>query len=241
MSESAIVRVSNVTKIYEGGLVHALKGVSFEIKKAEFFVIMGPSGSGKSTLLHLLGALDTPTSGTIEIDGQNIATAANLAKLRREKLGFVFQMHHLIPTLTLRENVELPALPMGISRQERKKRSIELLERVGLSHRIDFLPVKASGGERQRAAIARALMNKPAILFADEPTGSVDTKTGDSILDLFKEFQEEAGLTVVMITHNDEIAPRADRLIKIVDGSLLSEDSPQSPLEEALPPQPDAS
>lgn len=227
--QAAIARVSNVTKIYEGGLVHALKGVSFEIKKSEFFVIMGPSGSGKSTLLHLLGALDTPSSGSIEIDGQDIATAPNLAKLRREKLGFVFQMHHLIPSLTLRENVELPALPLNMSRQERKKRSTELLDRVGLSHRIDFLPVKASGGERQRAAIARALMNKPSILYADEPTGSVDTKTGDSILGLFKEFQEEAGLTVVMITHNDEIAPRADRLIKIVDGSLVSADTPQNP------------
>lgn len=230
MSDStSIVKVSEVTKVYEGGLVHALKGVSFEIKKSEFFVIMGPSGSGKSTLLHLLGALDKPSSGTIEIDGQNIATAANLPKLRREKLGFVFQLHHLIPSLTLRENVELPALPLNMSRQERKKRSTELLERVGLGHRIDFLPVKASGGERQRAAIARALMNKPSILYADEPTGSVDTKTGDNILGLFKEFQEETGLTVVMITHNDEIAPRADRLIKIVDGSLVSEDTPQNP------------
>ncbi|MDF1666266.1 MAG: ATP-binding cassette domain-containing protein, partial [Planctomycetota bacterium] len=141
--QEAIVRVSDVTKIYEGGLVHALKGVTFEIRKSEFFVIMGPSGSGKSTLLHLLGALDTPSSGTIEIDGQNIATSPNLPKLRREKLGFVFQMHHLIPSLTLRENVELPALPMKLSRQERKKRSTELLERVGLSHRINFLPVKA--------------------------------------------------------------------------------------------------
>ncbi|MDF1665394.1 MAG: ATP-binding cassette domain-containing protein, partial [Planctomycetota bacterium] len=121
------------------------------------------------------------------------------------------------------------ALPLNMSRQERKKRSTELLERVGLSHRINFLPVKASGGERQRAAIARALMNKPSILYADEPTGSVDTKTGDSILALFKEFQKEAGLTVVMITHNDEIAPRADRLIKIVDGSLVSEGSPENP------------
>lgn len=230
MSDStSIVKVSEVTKVYEGGLVHALKGVSFEIKKSEFFVIMGPSGSGKSTLLHLLGALDKPSSGTIEIDGQNIATAANLPKLRREKLGFVFQLHHLIPSLTLRENVELPALPLNMSRQERKKRSTELLERVGLGHRIDFLPVKASGGERQRAAIARALMNKPSILYADEPTGSVDTKTGDNILGLFKEFQEETGLTVVMITHNDEIAPRADRLIKIVDGSLVSEDTLQNP------------
>jgi putative ABC transport system ATP-binding protein len=228
-----IIRVNNVAKIYEGGLVKALKGVSFDVQRSEFFVIMGPSGSGKSTLLHLLGALDTPSSGTITIDGQDIATATDLPKLRREKLGFVFQAHHLIPSLTLRENVELPALPLGLRRSERRKRATELLERVGLQHRINFLPVKASGGERQRAAIARALMNKPDILYADEPTGSVDTKTGENILSLFEEFQKDNGLTIVMITHNDEIAPRANRLVKIIDGSLVSEDKPKSQLEAA--------
>jgi ABC-type lipoprotein export system ATPase subunit len=230
---NAIIRVENVAKVYEGGLVHALKGVNFEIQRSEFLAIMGPSGSGKSTLLHLLGALDTPSSGRIFIDGQDIATSRDLPKLRREKLGFVFQLHHLIPSLTLRENVELPALPLKMPRAARRKRATELLERVGLGHRINFLPVKASGGERQRAAIARALMNKPAILYADEPTGSVDSKTGANILDLFEEFQKESGLTVVMITHNDQITPRASRLIKIVDGSLISADKTKNPPEEA--------
>jgi putative ABC transport system ATP-binding protein len=215
-----VVSVRELVKRYDGGLVEALRGVSFDVRKGEFFVIMGPSGSGKSTLLYLLGALDEASSGTVSVFGEDLAKARDLEKMRREKIGFVFQLHHLIPTLSLLENVELPALPMNLSRAQRRRRAAELLDRVGLEHRRDFLPVKASGGERQRAAVARALMNEPALLLADEPTGSVDTATGERILDVFQEFQRERGLSVVMITHNAEVAPRAERLIRIVDGKI---------------------
>lgn len=242
-----VVSVKDVARSFEGGLVQALRGVSFEVRRGEFFGIMGPSGSGKSTLLHLLGALDHPTRGEIEILGRNLRDVPDLAKLRRETLGFVFQLHHLVPNLTLRENVELPAMPLPMSRSERRKRAAELLERVGLGHRIDFLPVKASGGERQRAAIARALMNSPDVLLADEPTGSVDTKTGASILELFEEFRSEHGLTIIMITHNRTIGGRCDRLIEIRDGEIIARTSktdadskPEAEAANALDPSPTA-
>lgn len=215
-----VIEARDVSKTYEEGRVEALKKVAFEVRRGEYCLIMGPSGSGKSTLLHLIGALDLPTEGRIEILGQDTTSSPSLPRLRRENLGFVFQLHNLIPNLSLRENVELPALPTSLPRAERKRRATALLERVGLGHRIDFPPVKASGGERQRAAIARALINEPEILLADEPTGSVDSKTGDAILGLFDELRQERGLTVVMITHNPVFAEKADRVLKIVDGVL---------------------
>ena len=224
MSESAIaVRALEVVKHYEGGLVEALKGVSFDVALGEMLAIMGPSGSGKSTLLHLLGALDRPTHGRIEIMGQDLATIPDLARLRAETLGFVFQLHHLIPNLSLRDNVSLPMYARGASRRERRARAASLLERVGLGHRVDFLPVKVSGGERQRAAIARALVNDPKILLADEPTGSVDTVTGDSIFALFRELHAERNMTLIVITHNDKLGSEVDRVLRIVDGRLASD------------------
>jgi putative ABC transport system ATP-binding protein len=214
------VRATNVVKHYEGGLVQALRGVSLEVKQGESLAIVGPSGSGKTTLLHLLGALDLPTSGTVEILGQDLKRVKDLDGLRNRTLGFVFQLHHLIPNLTMWENVALPTYPLGLSRAEQRSRAAKLLERVGLGHRIDFLPVKCSGGERQRAAIARALVNEPKILLSDEPTGSVDTDTGAKILDLFDEVARERGTTTITITHNDEVARRAQRVVRIIDGHL---------------------
>lgn len=223
MSEGLAIRAQDLVKHYDGGLVEALKGVSFEVAAGEVLAIMGPSGSGKSTLLHLLGALDRPTAGRIEIMGRDLATIDDLARLRAETLGFVFQLHHLIPNLSLRDNVSLPMYARGAPRRERRARAADLLTRVGLGHRIDFLPVKVSGGERQRAAIARALVNDPRILLADEPTGSVDTKTGDSIFALFRELHAERGMTLVVITHNDKLGTEVDRVLRIVDGRLASD------------------
>lgn len=214
------IAAQELVKHYEDGLVKALRGVSFEITEGEFVAITGPSGSGKTTLLHMIGALDKPTTGRVSILGLDLVQVPDLDKLRRETLGFVFQLHYLIPNLTLRENVALPTHPLCLSRKDRRAKAAALLDEVGLGHRIDFLPVKCSGGERQRAAVARALINEPRILLADEPTGSVDTVTGDGILDLFDRFGREKGMTRVVITHNPDIAARADRELRIVDGQL---------------------
>lgn len=227
-SPELAVRAIDVVKHYEGGLVQALRGVSLEVARGEAIAITGPSGSGKTTLLHLLGALDLPTQGTVEILGQDLRQVRDLDRLRSETLGFVFQLHNLVPNLTLRENVMLPAYPRPISRKERRTRASELLEKVGLGHRVDFLPVKCSGGERQRAAIARALMNSPRILLADEPTGSVDSVTGGQILDMFRGLARDGGVTTITITHDEKVAARADRIVKMVDGLLADLGKPAS-------------
>jgi len=216
-----VFRVTDVTKHYEGGLVEALRGVSFEVGRGESLAITGPSGSGKTTLLHLLGALDLPTAGRVEVVGQDVAAVRSLDRLRNQTIGFVFQLHNLIPNLSLRENVALPTIPRGLSRRDRRAKAARILERVGLGHRVDFLPVKCSGGERQRAAVARAVVNEPEILLADEPTGSVDTETGGRILDLFEEFNRERGVTTIVITHDPSVASRARREIRIVDGLIV--------------------
>lgn len=221
------IEVVEVEREYDKGLVRALRGVSFAIEQGDYAAIIGPSGSGKSTLLHLIGALDHPTRGEVRILGQNLREVGSLDQLRAKTLGFVFQLHHLIPNLPLWENVTLPALPLGLSRRERRKRAVELLGRVGLEHRVDFLPVKCSGGERQRAAVARALINDPDILLADEPTGSVDTETGQQILSLFEDFARERGRTRIVITHNRQIAAEAERVLRIVDGKLVEDSRPE--------------
>ena len=208
-------------KHYDQGQVRALDGVDLEVARGEFLAIMGPSGSGKSTLLHLLGALDVPTAGSIQILGQDLASVSDIDRLRSHTVGFVFQLHNLIPNLTLRENVAIPMFARrGVSRSRKHQRAGELLERVGLGHRADFLPVKVSGGERQRAAIARALVNDPDIILADEPTGSVDSATGGRILDLLREVQAERGTTLILITHNEELARQADRIVHLQDGRV---------------------
>lgn len=209
---------------YDQGLVRALDGVDLEVPRGEFLAIMGPSGSGKSTLLHLMGALDVPTAGSIQIMGQDLATVPDIDQLRSRTVGFVFQLHNLIPNLTLRENVAIPMFSRrGISRAQKHERAGELLELVGLGHRADFLPVKVSGGERQRAAIARALVNDPEIILADEPTGSVDAATGERLLELLREVQAERGATLILITHNAELASQADRTIHLLDGRVRHE------------------
>jgi len=202
-------------------IVKALDGVSIDIKRGEFTSIMGPSGSGKSTMMNLIGCLDTPTSGLIDIDGENTAglNEAELAYIRNRKVGFVFQQFNLLGKMTALENVITPLLYAGISVRERKSRAMEALERVGLSDRMHHRPNELSGGQKQRVAIARALVNNPAILLADEPTGALDSKTGNQIMELFEELNSE-GRTVIIVTHDRELGMRSPRQIRIRDGKL---------------------
>jgi putative ABC transport system ATP-binding protein len=203
-------------------LVRALDGINLELHRGEFVVVAGPSGSGKSTLLQLLGALDRPSAGTVQFEGRDLAAQgdAELAELRLKTLGFVFQQFNLIPTLTARENVEIALAPAGLERQPRERRAGELLGRVGLSERASHLPSQLSGGEQQRVAIARALANEPEVLLADEPTGNLDTKSGGAIIALLYSLWEEAGLTVILVTHDPAIAGSAPRLLRMADGRL---------------------
>ncbi len=202
-------------------IVKALDGVSVDIQKGEFTSIMGPSGSGKSTMMNLIGCLDSPTSGLIDIDGENTAglNEAELAYIRNRKVGFVFQQFNLLGKMTALENVITPLLYAGVSVRERKSRAIEALERVGLSDRMSHRPNELSGGQKQRVAIARALVNNPAILLADEPTGALDSKTGNQIMELFEELNSE-GRTVILVTHDRELGMRSLRQIRIRDGKL---------------------
>jgi len=204
------------------GIVDALADVELEIANGEFVAIVGPSGSGKSTLLQMLGALDRPTGGTISFEGRDLARLADdeLAALRLERIGFVFQQFNLIPTLTARENVEVAIAPTGVSTAERVGRAEDLLGRVGLGARIGHLPSQLSGGEQQRVAIARALANGPDVLLADEPTGNLDSATGEAILGLLRELWSETGVTVVLITHDAGIAAQAQRLVRLADGRI---------------------
>jgi putative ABC transport system ATP-binding protein len=202
-------------------VVKALDGVSVDIKRGEFSSIMGPSGSGKSTMMNLIGCLDTPTSGLIDIDGENTAglNETELAYIRNRKVGFVFQQFNLLGKLTALDNVIVPLLYAGMSVRERKQKAADALERVGLSDRLYHRPNELSGGQKQRVAIARALVNNPSILLADEPTGALDTKTGNQIMELFEELNSE-GRTVVIVTHDRELGMRCHRQIRIRDGRL---------------------
>jgi len=201
--------------------VHALRGVSLEIQLGEYVVIAGPSGSGKSTLLQLLGGIDTPSSGTVEILGTVLDSLSDrdLTRLRLTRLGFIFQRFHLLPVLTAQENVELPMAEAGVPRNDRRARAGELLSYVGLAHRARHRATQLSGGEMQRVAIARALANRPALLLADEPTGELDVGTGQEILDLFRRLNGD-GVTLVVVTHDDRLAQQADRVIHMLDGKV---------------------
>jgi len=222
--DETIIELQNVKKIYNmsGVKTHALRGVDLKIKRKDFLAIMGPSGSGKSTLLHMIGALDKPTAGKIILDGVDIATLneSNLARLRGKKIGFVFQFFNLHPTLTAFENVELPMVINEKNKNERKKKTWDLLKAVGLENRAKHLPSQLSGGEHQRIAIARALANNPEIILADEPTGNLDTKTEAEIMKFLLNLQKERQMTVAIITHEAEIAQYAQTIVSIVDGKI---------------------
>lgn len=222
------VSLKNITKVYKMGEVEirAADGISFEIEKGEFVVIVGPSGAGKTTVLNLLGGMDTATSGTILVDGENI-TRYNERKLtgyRREDIGFVFQFYNLVPNLTARENVELA---LQICKNPLDAQTV--LEDVGLGHRLDNFPAQLSGGEQQRVSIARALAKNPKLLLCDEPTGALDYNTGKAILQLLQDMCREKGMTVIVITHNSALAPMADRLIKIKNGKVSGMEKNDSP------------
>ena len=221
-----IIRMSNIRKVYDTGKVkvEALKGIDLDIYPGEFVAIVGPSGSGKSTLMNLVGCLDTPTDGTYEIGGDNVAgvTRDELAEIRNRRVGFVFQSFNLLPHLSALENVELPMLFGGVAPKERRKRAAELLEKVGLGDRLDHKPTELSGGQMQRVAIARALAMNPDILLADEPTGNLDTTSGTDIMSIFNELWQ-SGRTLVIITHDPALARRASRVVEIRDGRITSD------------------
>ncbi len=231
---SHLIEIRDLKKIYAQGEepVHALDGVSIDIDEGEFVAIMGASGSGKSTMLNILGCLDTPTSGSYKLDGLEVAARSRkeLALIRNRKLGFVFQNFNLLPRTSAIEQVELPDLYMGrLARHERRKRALKLLERVGLGGRGTHKPSELSGGQQQRVAIARALMNEPPVLFADEPSGNLDTKSSIEIMNLFTELSNE-GITIVMVTHEDDIAAYAKRHLLMKDGKLVKDDGANSVL-----------
>lgn len=218
---STLIDLENVGKTYEMGdtSVEALKGSNVEIEEGEFVAVMGPSGSGKSTLMNMIGALDTPTSGEVHIGDEAISELSEdeLALLRSKKVGFIFQQFNLIPSMNAMENVALPMLFRGKSKKERSERAQNILERVGLGDRMHHMPSELSGGQRQRVSIARSLANDPDIILADEPTGNLDTETGENIMELLTDLNDE-GKTIIMVTHDENDAEYADRIIKIVDG-----------------------
>lgn len=224
MTEAAALRVQDLHKSFSNGdeTVLVLDGISFELRENEAVAITGPSGSGKSTLLHLLGALDTPTSGTIEIDGVSAfdLEEKDLARFRNRTVGFIFQEHHLLPQYTVLENVLLPTLAFPPAPETAEATALELLERVGLSHRIGHRPTQLSGGERQRAAVARALIQSPKVVLCDEPTGNLDRANADAVAKLLFELHRDAGNVLIVVTHNQELAAQFERKLDLADGKL---------------------
>lgn len=224
--DNNIITIKNLTKIYKGGVdVIALNDINLEIKKGEFLSIVGPSGSGKSTLLNMIGLLDTPTSGQILLSDIDVTAADpnKRAMLRNRELGFVFQYHHLIPEFSALENVMIPMLIAGKSREEARVKARELLVSVGLEDRLDNRPSQLSGGQNQRVAVARALVNGPSIVIGDELTGNLDTKTSDRIYELLRELNRKMNQTFILVTHDMRMAEKTDRILRIVDGQIVSE------------------
>ena len=223
MNNETIIEIHNLKKSYDNGKIKALNGMNLEVKKGEFISIMGPSGSGKSSLLNMIGGLDIADEGNIKVAGIDIMNTKNLNKFRSKEIGFVFQMHNLIPNLSVVENVEIPMYGTRISSKDMRKRAVELLKSVKLEDKINQKPTKLSGGERQRVAIARALVNHPSIILADEPTGSLDSKTGDIILNLLKDLHKQENVTLVMVTHEPYVGNMAERIITVLDGKCQSD------------------
>ena len=238
-----VLSARGLTKDYpmNGEVVHALRGVSLEVGAGEYVAVAGPSGSGKSTLLQLIGGIDSPSAGVVEIMGTPLDSLSDgeLTKLRLTRLGFIFQRFHLLPVLTARENVELPMAEAGVGRRDRQERAQELLGYVGLAHRAGHRATQLSGGEMQRVAIARALANRPALLLADEPTGELDAATGDEILALFQRLNAD-GTTLIVVTHDDRLAAHAGRVIHMLDGRIQSDNRLPSPGPPPLPRRPAA-
>ena len=230
----ALIETADVYKIYElGDAVHALDGVSVTIEQGEFVAIMGPSGSGKSTFMNVLGCLDQPTKGQYMLDGTDVSTLNRdeLASIRNAKIGFVFQMFNLLPRTSALENVELPMLYKNVSHGERKRRAVEALRTLGLEGREHHTPSQLSGGQQQRVAIARALVNKAPLILADEPTGNLDTKTSIEIMELLVRLNNESHITIVLVTHEPDIATYSRRIIRFLDGRVVS-DERKVPVEE---------
>jgi len=220
MNEENIVEIKDLRKSFDKGKVTALNGIDLEIKKGEFVSITGPSGSGKSTLLNMIGALDRSDEGFINVAGYDLTLKNDLSEFRSQEIGFIFQLHNLIPNLSVLENVEIPLFERNLSGKEMRERALKLLEYMGLSDKVNRKPTELSGGERQRVAIARALANEPSIILADEPTGSLDSKNGQLILEHLKELHEKEKVTLIMVTHDMNVASLANRTIEVLDGRI---------------------
>ncbi len=228
------VETRDLCRIYgNGDEVRALDNVNLKIAPGEFVAVMGPSGSGKSTLLNILGALDLPTSGQVLIDGDDLSQIKDKDSFRGKKVGFIFQLHNLLPTLTAVENVEIPMLQYS-SPKERRARSVELLELVGMSQRLEHLPGQLSGGQRQRVAIARALANKPSLVLADEPTGNLDSVNGRELIKLLRDLNQSQGTTFIIVTHDHEVAAQTRRVLRMGDGQITADEKIHSPVEQDL-------
>ncbi len=235
MPSEWVIEIDDITKVYHMGTVevHALRGVSMRIAPGEMLAIMGPSGSGKSTLMNILGCLDQPTSGTYLLDGEDVSTLDDdaLAFIRNQKVGFVFQNFNLLPRTSALENVELPLIYAGLPPKERHRRAKAMLEAVGLGQRLDHLPNELSGGQQQRVAIARALVNEPSIILADEPTGNLDSRSGQEVMGILQRLNRERGITVILVTHDPRIAGYADRILHIFDGLIERDEAVTDPTD----------
>ena len=222
-----IIETQGLTKVFgnNGAAVHALRGIELKVARGEFVALIGPSGSGKSTLMAILGCLDSPTGGRYFLDGEPVEhlSGTALARIRNEKVGFVFQNYNLLPKASIVRNVELPLLYAGVPRKERRRRALELLEKVGIPEKANVLPAALSGGQRQRVAIARALVVNPRVVLADEPTGALDSTTGEEIMAIFASLVREHGITVILVTHEQEVADHADRIIRMRDGKVVAD------------------